>query len=147
MINKVLQIKTLINKQICKENILKLRKNFISTNRLNRTTNLLKYSFDDNYLPSIEEKVNFLDQHIMNLLNEKKKNLLEDETVRQIILQINKSDISKEGIDNPVTVNRLIKFFAMLKVIPNHQMLKSLLKYIEIQVIFQLFKESLHVLH
>jgi|LauGreDrversion4_2_1035121.scaffolds.fasta_scaffold1072599_1 hypothetical protein len=148
MINKVLQIKILINKQICKDRILRLQQNLFSTNHLNKTTNLHKYSFDDNYLPSIEEKVNFLDQHIMTLLNEKKKkNLLEDESVRQIMIQINKSDVSKEGIDNPVTINRLIKFFAMLKVIPNHQLLKFLLKFIEIQVIFQLYKESFPVLH
>jgi hypothetical protein len=65
MINKVLQIKILINKQICKDRILRLQQNLFSTNHLNKTTNLHKYSFDDNYLPSIEEKVNFLDQHIM----------------------------------------------------------------------------------
>jgi hypothetical protein len=135
MINKL--IKSFINKKLYKHHVIMLQRALFSTSRLNKTNNIHKYSFDDNYLPSIEDKINFLDQHILNLLNEKKKNLLEDENVRQIMTQINKSDISKEGIDNPVTVNRLIKFFAMLKVIPNHHVLKSLLKFIEIQVIYQ----------
>ena len=93
-----------------------------------------KFPYKHNRTITFEERVLKLDQELRTKLKQGQKNLLDDENVKKSITEIDSHQI-EEVLVNPVLISKLISVHSLLKIIPNQNHLKIILKCFENNVI------------